>query len=95
MKCEKIFFSAHAVKRMFERSISKEVIIRAIKTGEVIEEYPDDKPFPSVLVLGGIDGAVLHVVLALNAAPAVCHVITVYIPDHLKWNEDFRRRREK
>lgn len=39
-----LVFSTHAIKRMFERSITKADIRRALISGEVINDYPDDKP---------------------------------------------------
>ncbi|MGH2495853.1 MAG: DUF4258 domain-containing protein [Ktedonobacteraceae bacterium] len=42
-----LVFSTHAIKRMFERSISKADIRRVLVNGEVINEYPDDKPYAS------------------------------------------------
>ena len=38
-------FSDHAVKRMINRSIERAEIEDAISSGEIIEEYPDDKIF--------------------------------------------------
>jgi len=63
----------------------------AILNGEIIEEYPDDKPFPSCLIYGrSADGRPLHVVCAV--AP-VSRIITVYFPDESKW-VDYRVRRK-
>jgi hypothetical protein len=41
---------------MFQRGISMEGVKLALTTGEIIEEYPDDKPYPSRLVLGWCGG---------------------------------------
>jgi hypothetical protein len=61
--------------------------LEAILNGEIIEEYEDDKPCPSVLVLGFVRGVVYHVVVR-NVK-----VITVYIPDERRWI-DYRVRRK-
>jgi len=37
---------------MFERSIDHSEVAEAILLGEVIAEYPDDEPLPSLLILG-------------------------------------------
>lgn len=42
-----IIFKDHAVLRMFERGISKNEIVEIIESGEIIEEYNDDYPYPS------------------------------------------------
>ena len=46
-----LVFSTHAIKRMFERSITKAEIRRVLVNGEVINEYLEDKPYPSQLIL--------------------------------------------
>lgn len=42
----------HALERMMERGISRNTVINVLLAGEVIEDYSDDKPFPSALFLG-------------------------------------------
>lgn len=85
-------FRIHALRRMFERSISVEEVQTVLAQGEVIEEYPDDSPYPSSLILGKAGGRVLHVVVAHNLADDEKIVITVYEPDGAKWDTEFRRR---
>ena len=64
-----------------------------IQMGEVIENYPDDKPYPSVLVYGRTaTGRPLHVVCAYAEADDLAIVITVYEPDPVRW-VNFERRR--
>ena len=41
----RIEWSAHALKRMLEKGISRASVKHIICTGEMIENYPDDKPF--------------------------------------------------
>ncbi|MCL4378687.1 MAG: DUF4258 domain-containing protein [Actinobacteria bacterium] len=45
-------FSDHAVKRMISRSIDRFEVEDIITSGEIIEEYPDDKYYPSCLIYG-------------------------------------------
>jgi hypothetical protein len=87
-----ILISHHARVRMFERNISTDDLISIISMGEIIEEYPDDEPCPSVLILGLIDAAVYHTVIAVCTDHI--RVITVYIPEENKWIEYRRRRNE-
>lgn len=49
-----LVFRVHAIQRMFQRKISKEDVSLVVATGETIETYPTDKPFPSRLILGGV-----------------------------------------
>jgi hypothetical protein len=48
MICKKITYRLHAVQRMFERAISAEEVRWVLETGEAIEEYHDDTPYPSL-----------------------------------------------
>ena len=52
---------------MFERGVTVGDIRAVLTTGETIEEYPKDTPYPSRLVLGWVGGRPLHVVAANNA----------------------------
>ncbi len=45
-------FSEHAIKRMIKRFIERFEVEEAIKNGEIIEEYPEDKYSPSCLIYG-------------------------------------------
>ena len=80
---------------MFEREISPEVVKRAVQAGEVIEDYPDDHPYPSVLLLHFEEGHALHIVAGMDEAGSTCHIVTAYWPDLNLWNADFRTRRKK
>jgi hypothetical protein len=39
--------------RLRERGIKRADVINCIQSGEIIEQYLDDMPFPSCLILGG------------------------------------------
>ena len=88
-----LVFRVHALRRMFERRISDEDVQHVLETGEVIEEYPDDHPYPSRLVLGIREGRPLHVVAAEHAAAGEIIVITAYEPDPTLWEPDLRTRK--
>ena len=82
----------HTRKRMIERVIRIEEVRQAIDSGEIIEEYPEDKPLPSCLIFGKtMRGRPIHVVVAINSEDVVA-MITVYQPDEKEW-VDYRRRR--
>ncbi|MHB8544640.1 MAG: DUF4258 domain-containing protein [Leptospirales bacterium] len=93
MNCKTVQFTRHAVQRMFQRAITTENVRRVLESGEVIASYPDDTPYPSVLMLGYVQDRPLHVVAGRNPANEECIVVTVYIPDPVLWNEDFKTRR--
>ncbi len=94
MTTVRIQFSDHALLRMFERRVDARDVHDAVDTGEVLETYPEDTPFPSKLLLGWPRGKPLHVVAADNAEGGVTVIITVYEPDPDKWEPpNYQRRR--
>ena len=88
MNCKTIHFSGHATVQMFKRRISVEDIDTILKNGRVIKSYPEDKPFPSYLVLGLAGKRILHIVVSCDDS-GNCYIITAYQPDAGLWNEDF------
>lgn len=93
MSNETITFRLHAVQRMFERKISAEEVRYVLETGKVIEDYPEDTPYPSRLIMGQYRGRPIHVVVANNSADLEVVVITVYEPDPCEWDEEFCKRK--
>lgn len=88
-----VVFRIHAIRRMFERAIGVDDVRAVLATGETIEEYPDDAPFPSRLVLGSVGDRPIHVVSADDVDRGETIVITVYEPDPARWDPGFRRRK--
>jgi len=78
---------------MAQRDISFDDVEAAIAADDMIAEYPDDKPYPSKLLLGKSGRRPIHVVVAENATEDEIIVITVYEPDVPLWETGFRRRR--
>ena len=64
-----------------------------IFTGEVIESYIEDSPYPSFLLYGSVNSRPLHVVIAHAEQLHVVYIVTAYEPDSAKWEDNFRRRR--
>jgi len=93
LKGENVIFRIHAVQRMFERNISAEDVRKVLSDGVVIEEYPDDLPYPSRLIFGWCEGRPIHVVVAINEEESSVIVVTVYEPAQEKWDADLSRRR--
>ena len=48
----KILWTEHISLRLRERKLKRQDLIDCIKNGEIIEQYPEDTPKPSCLVLG-------------------------------------------
>jgi hypothetical protein len=86
----KYSFSDHSVKRMIKRNVTRQELEYAILTGEIIEEYPDDKYSPSCLIHGKTEnGRDLHVQVSL---PPFVVIITVYEPEKEEWIDCKTRR---
>lgn len=89
----KIIFRIHTIQRMFVRGVADADIRYVLENGETIEDYPDDTPYPSRLVLGWRGARPLHIVVADNIEDDQWIVVTVYEPDPNQWEANFRRRK--
>lgn len=94
MECSSITTSLHAFKRMLIRKISPDEIKEVIEKGEVIKTYPDDRPYPSVLLYKTINERPLHVVVAKNETNEECIIVTVYIAGEEFWQPDFKTKKQ-
>ena len=88
-----IRWTTHVLERLQERNIQPRDVKAAIMSGEVIEQYPTDYPYPSCLVLGAaVSGRWLHVVCGVGDNHIF--IITAYYPDPKRWQSDFKTRKE-
>jgi hypothetical protein len=78
---------------MFERGITIADVRNVLDNGEVIEDYPNDFPYPSRLVLGWRGIRPIHIVAADNLSAGETIIVTVYEPDPQQWDSDFKRRK--
>ena len=89
-----IYVTRHAAVRMIERKISTSDLVHALTSCQVIEQDPDDEPYPSCLVLGWLEsGDPLHIKCSHKANSPVLRIVTVYEPDEARWMGNFRRRK--
>ena len=93
-KSRKIQITEHALKRANERSIDILTdILPALELCEIIEEYPNDYPYKSFLVLGTtLKGKHMHIVCAIG--DDVLWIITEYFPNNIEWENDFKTRKK-
>ena len=87
---ENYIITQHGRRRLAERGIFLRDVISAVQNGEIIEEYPEDYPYPSCLILDSAQP--LHVVASLQ--DGCIYLITAYIPDRNRWQSDLKTRRE-
>ena len=91
MRDNQFILTDHARVRMFENNISTDNIKTIIDSDEIIENYPNDHPCPSVLILGSLDTLPYHLVVAL--CDDHMRIITLYKPEKDQWNEDWKKRK--
>ena len=88
-----IEWQRHALEKIFEREISRKIVKEVLLSGEIIEDYPNSKPYPSALFLGLINDKPFHVVAAFDNESGYCFIITAYKPDLEHFEPDFKTRR--
>ena len=76
--------------RLAGRYLSRDEILNAVDTYEIIEQYPEDKYLPSYLVLAATS---FHVQFAADVAGDNVRVVTAYRPDLNEWESDLKTRR--
>jgi hypothetical protein len=86
----KLLWTYHVNMRLEKRYITRDEILDAIDSYEMIESYPDDKYLPSYLVLAG---DTFHVLFAVDVAGDNVRIVTAYRPDPKEWESDLRTRR--
>ena len=85
----------HADEEAEADRLSLDDVFASALRGEVIEDYPSDRPYPSCLIYGQTpDNAPVHSVWAYNEENQWAVLITVYRPDPRRWI-DLRTRRPR
>jgi Domain of unknown function (DUF4258) len=90
----KIFWTYHVNMRLRGRYISREQILDAIESFEIIEEYPKDKYLSSYLIYAESEGSPIHILVAVDVPIENIRIVTAYHPSSKEWEKDYRRRRQ-
>ena len=91
---DNVLISDHAAIRFRQWGLKVKDSRCAVNNGEIIEQYPEDFPFPSCLVLGKTtDEKFIHVVMSDEGK--MSRIITAYYPDPEKWDSQFKVRKEQ
>jgi hypothetical protein len=93
-KERKILWTYHVNMRLKGRCITREAMLSAVETFEIIEEYPEDKYLPSYLVYASHGVDIFHIHVAIDRGEDNVRIVTAYKPTREKWNEDFTARRK-
>jgi len=92
----RIRITDHADEEAVADGLALVDVLQSTIHGEIIEDYPTDKPYPSCLVLGrNADREPIHTVWAYNEQNQWAVLITVYRPDPDRWINWRERRREQ
>ena len=79
--------------RLGQRFIAREAIIAAAESYEMVEAYPEDKYFPSYLLLGRQDEETFHALFGTDVDRHNVRVVTAYYQSPEEWEEDLKTRR--
>ncbi len=97
IKIEKALYTRHARNEMEGEGfgeISEKETTEAILSGKIIEDYPEDDPYPSCLLYGrSSENRPLHIVCAYAKDAETVIIITVYQPHPDRWIDFERRKR--
>lgn len=86
IRTSKVNISDHADEELENDAIEDDELYYSTLNGEVIEDYADDKPFPSCLIYGKDKKNIpIHSVWAYSDKHEIAILITAYIPDPEKW----------
>ena len=89
----RIRITDHADEQSESYQLTFDEVYFSVLHGEIIEDYPDDKPYPSCLIYGQtFSGDPVHSVWAFNDENRWAVLITVYRPNADLWI-NFRERR--
>ena len=89
----RILWTYHVNMHLGQRFIARETIIAAAGSYEVVEAYPEDKYFPSFLLLGRQGEEAFHALFGADVNGQNVRVITAYYPSLEEWEEDLKTRR--
>ena len=82
----KVRITKHARDEAWNDGLMFDEVYGSVFCGEVILNYPDDRPYPSCLVFGkNFMGEPIHSVWAYNPETFWAVLITVYRPDPDLW----------
>jgi hypothetical protein len=93
IRSERIRITDHADEEAQQDRLSYKEIFSSVVAGEIIEDYPEDKPYPSCLVYRcTFKDESVHSVWAYNKETKWAVLVTVYRPDPTRWINWQRRR---
>ena len=96
IQASRVKITDHADDEATEDDLPYGEIRDSVVRGEIIRDYPDDKPYPSCLIFGMNEKEEpVHSVWAYNRESGWAVLITVYRPDPGKWINWRERKNEQ
>jgi len=93
IQSNRVRISDHADEEAEADQLTFDEIYFSVFHGEIIENYPSDKPYPGCLIFGKtFGGNPVHSVWAYNKQNGWTVIITVYRPDSELWINYKKRR---
>jgi len=93
IRANRVRITDHADEEAQADKLSFDEIFFSVFQGEIIEDYPTSRPYPSCLIYGRtFRGEPVHTVWAYNKQTRWTVLITVYRPDPTRWI-NWRKRR--
>lgn len=94
VRAKRYRLTRHATIVRLERGIAIGAIEQALLNSEIVERYPQDRPYPSCLVLGWLaSGDPLHIVCSRGDIEPALRIVTLYEPDDTLWENDYKTRK--
>jgi hypothetical protein len=90
---DNIEVTQHIQLKLRQRNIALGDVFNSIKYGKIIENYPDDYPFPSCLILGSSEKDE-HIHAVCGVGNNKIWLITAYLPSLKEWEDDYSTRRK-
>lgn len=86
IRANRVRITDHADEEAEADQLSLDQIYFSVLDGEIIEDYPTDKPYPGCLIYGQtFSSDPVHSVWAYNEQNGWAVLITVYRPDPKMW----------
>ena len=83
----RVHLTDHADRAINAHLLELDDVLDSVFQGTIIEDYPDDRPFPSCLVYGdNLRHEPVHSVWAYNASRGLAILVTAYRPDAERWD---------
>jgi hypothetical protein len=79
--------------RLAGRYISRDEVLEATESYEIIESYPEDKYLPSYLVWAKSGQGPFHLLFAADVDEDNVRIVTAYRPNADEWDSDLKSRK--